>query len=89
MSATTISETCACGATFKVTAQWSSDASKNVQRWREDHRHAESVGICGDRPPPLMLGDVEVATTYCELKAGHTGMHADHHGGHWTIREDA
>jgi len=38
----TITETCACGATFTVTADYTSYASDAAQKWRENHRHAES-----------------------------------------------
>ena len=81
---TTINETCACGATFRITSHYSSDAKHAADDWREGHKHAESVGICGHRPPPLMLDGLELMRPHCVLKAGHAGMHGDDNGGHWT-----
>ena len=79
MSETTISETCGCGATFSVTARYANEAGTRVSEWRREHKHAESVGICGDRlrgfldrEPPL----------FCNLMAGHIGAHSDGEA-HW------
>lgn len=83
---TTVTETCACGATFTTTTPRASDGHYAARRWREEHQHAESVGICGERPPPLMLDGHELARPHCVLKAGHTGLHADGRDGHWSRR---
>jgi hypothetical protein len=79
MSATTINETCGCGASVTVVAPYSDQARRAAGEWREGHKHAESAGICGDRlsgfldrEPPL----------FCNLKAGHAGAHSDGEG-HW------
>lgn len=80
-STTTITETCGCGATFRVTA-WAPHASSAARDWRGGHRHAESVGICGHRAPLVIPEGSEVAPMFCDLKAGHEGAHS---GGecHW------
>lgn len=39
----TITETCACGATFAVTADYVSTAKDAAQQWRENHHHVESA----------------------------------------------
>lgn len=82
---TTISETCACGATFNVTTQYGEVARNAATRWRDEHKHAESVGICGDMPP-FMLGNPAQFPT-CELKFGHTGAHSGN-GEHWWRIDD-
>lgn len=79
----TIAETCGCGATFTATAEHPSDARLAATHWREEHKHAESVGICGDRPKVAGFPD-HLPRPYCVLKAGHAGMHGDGDGGHWT-----
>jgi hypothetical protein len=80
----TVEETCSCGATFRYVGPYPSRAAKE---WREGHRHAASVGICGDTPERpgdrLMPGDWPVPRPFCQLKAGHAGMHSDGEG-HWT-----
>lgn len=80
----TITETCSCGATFTVTTTYSREARNVATEWREEHKHAESVGICGDRPPPLRLGSQEIPPPHCVLKAGHAGLHGDGDGAHWS-----
>lgn len=82
MSAT-INETCSCGATFTTVTGNSGAADASARRWREQHKHAESVGICGDQPPAWRADGVELPRFHCVLKAGHAGMHADAEGGSW------
>lgn len=82
MSRVTIDEACSCGAALR----WSGEvlhAESAMRRFRENHRHAETAGICGDRPEPLLMADGERDWPWCELKAGHTGMHTDGDGRHW------
>lgn len=76
----TITERCGCGAEFTYRG---GSPCRAAREWREGHKHAESVGICGDRPPPIKVGDHELSRPYCVLRAGHEGMHADDNGGHW------
>jgi hypothetical protein len=84
---TTISEKCACGASVTVTTTYSDQARRAVDEWREGHKHAESVGICGDMPP-FMLGNPAQFPT-CELKFGHTGAHGGNGEHWWRIDDDA
>lgn len=82
MSYVTIDEACPCGAKLR----WSGDSScaeTAMKRFREGHRHAESAGICGDRPAPSHMPGGETDWPWCELKAGHTGAHTDGDGRHW------
>lgn len=78
----TITETCSCGASITCQATYTSDVRKVAEEWRESHKHAESVGICGDQPQPLH-GRPEHIARPCVLKAGHTGAHGDGEGAHW------
>ena len=78
----TITETCSCGATFRTAAHYAIDAKAAARDWREQHRHAESAGICGDRSQPAVRGGQE-EWMCCVLKAGHDGWHSDGEG-HWT-----
>lgn len=79
-----ITETCSCGATFTASASTSAMLDYSAKKWRDSHKHAESVGICGEQPPPLITGGIEIDRSHCALKAGHAGMHGDGHGGHWS-----
>jgi hypothetical protein len=79
----TITETCACGAVFAASDRWASDARKAAAEWREGHKHAEAVGICGDRPAMPDGFPSSLPSPYCALKAGHAGMHGDGDGAHW------
>jgi hypothetical protein len=79
----TVTETCACGATFAASDHWASDARKAAAEWREGHKHAEAVGICGHRPEPLGGFPKHLPRPYCVLKAGHEGMHGGGDGAHW------
>lgn len=81
----TITEECSCGGRFAITADGllPTTARKAVESWRGTHRHAESVGICGDRPKVAGFPE-HLPTPYCALKAGHAGMHGDGDGAHWT-----
>jgi hypothetical protein len=78
VSTTTISETCGCGANVTVVAPYSDQARRAASEWREGHKHAESVGACGDR----LAGFVGQPDLFCILKAGHRGAHSDGEG-HW------
>jgi hypothetical protein len=78
---TTITETCSCGATLRYVGSHPRSAA---DEWRRGHKHAESVGICGHRPPELRIGGTSLRRPHCVLKAGHAGMHGDGDGAHWT-----
>lgn len=54
----TVHETCSCGATFAYEGEQPLAAAADFRR---NHRHAESVGICGDMAPPPLVGDTEMA----------------------------
>jgi hypothetical protein len=86
-SNTTATETCACGATFTITA-WPPYVVRELKDWREGHRHAESVGICGDKAPLIIPDGSDIAPMYCDLKAGHDGAHSDGQS-HWSRTEGA
>lgn len=77
-----ITETCGCGATFTATTTYSDQARTAASQWREEHKHAESVGICGHRPK--WAGPAHIPIPHCVLKAGHAGLHGDGDGAHWT-----
>lgn len=74
---TTLTETCACGATFTTTASTSAAVDYSAAKWREGHKHVESVGICGDAPEVAGFPD-HLPRPICHL------MHGDGEGGHWT-----
>lgn len=78
----TITETCSCGASIAVTDSSSSYAQSESRRWRTEHKHAESVGICGDEAPLVIPKGSDMPPMYCDLKSGHTGAHSDG-SGHW------
>lgn len=80
---TTLTETCACGATFTTTASTSAAVDYSAAKWREGHKHVEGVGICGDAPEVAGFPD-HLPRPICHLKAGHAGMHGDGEGAHWT-----
>jgi hypothetical protein len=77
---TTITETCACGATFHYVG---TSPLMATDAWREGHKHAESVGICGDQPPLPDNFPKHLPSPHCALKAGHGGMHGGGDGAHW------
>lgn len=77
-----ITETCSCGATLAISNDSGPMASLLAKRWREGHKHAEGVGICGDRAPVVIGPDGPRPQPWCELKAGHPGAHSDGEG-HW------
>ncbi|HET7386911.1 MAG TPA: hypothetical protein VFJ19_09650 [Nocardioidaceae bacterium] len=77
----TISEKCACGAEFNASSRYNSEVKHAASEWREEHKHAESVGICGNQP--AWQGPKHIPIPYCVLKAGHEGAHGDGEGSHW------
>jgi hypothetical protein len=77
---TTIIETCSCGATFRYVGSHPRSAA---DEWRRGHKHAESVGICGNRLTAPAGFPAGPTAPYCALKAGHAGMHGDGDGAHW------
>jgi hypothetical protein len=83
MSTERIEETCSCGARF-VWSGWPGYAAKRLTAWRQDHRHAEAVGICADQPSPITYPDGSTSQSWCELLAGHLGAHSDGTGCHWS-----
>lgn len=78
----TITETCSCGATFTATANTSSMLDYSAKKWREDHQHAESVGICGDQVEWTGPENWPHQPIVCKLKAAHDGLHSDGEA-HW------
>ena len=76
-----ITETCACGATFTASDRIAVSVRYAADDWRKNHKHAESVGICGDSPK--MTGPEGFRRPFCVLKAGHAGMHDDGEGSSW------
>ena len=76
-----VKETCRCGATVDVDAPSAGQAESALTRWREDHRHAERTGICGESPPGAPAGK------HCELLAGHEGWHAHGQWLKWSVCE--
>lgn len=76
----TIIETCACGATFRVTA-WPPAAQNAAKAWRTQHKCSQPIpsGPCWHDSGMGLPG---LPTWRCELKAGHLGAHeCERHNG--------